>query len=151
MTSEARLTAEDERTPAELEWRMPVPKPERTMLPVSAPPRVNDWRAVVWSDPAAVKKEAPVVPAETEAVGVPEFIFNTENLAEAVDTPPTSRSRVELLGVRIPRLSFCVHLEEAVPMAPLHEVQAGALAPETRQRPEVAVVAPATTPVPEVA
>ena len=38
------------------------------------------------------------MPADTEAVGVPEFMFRTANLAEAVVVPPTRRSRVELLG-----------------------------------------------------
>ena len=38
-----------------------------------------------------------VVP-EMLAVGVPELMFRTANLAEEVADPPTSRSTVEFLG-----------------------------------------------------
>ncbi len=83
-----------------------IPEPlrgERVMLPVVAPPMVRvlflrDW--MTESPPRA--RPAPVATAETEAVGVPESILRTANLAEAVDTPPKSRSVVVFSVDRAP-------------------------------------------------
>ena len=63
-----------------------VPEPERgskVMLPVVDPPkvRVAFWRDCI--DPAP-ERTSPVVVADTEAVGVPEFMFRTANFAEVV-------------------------------------------------------------------
>lgn len=42
--------------------------------------------------------------------------MRTANRAEAVVVPPKSVSRVEILGVSVPRESFCVHLDAPPPV-----------------------------------
>src|SRR3989304_4137659 len=73
------------------------------MFPVSPPPRVRVCLAVVAIVPCALRDNAPLVPAETEAVGVPEpVILITANLAEAVVEPPSKRSFVIWSGASAP-------------------------------------------------
>ena len=83
---------------------------ERDMFPVVLPPRVNVWLAVVAKLPAAVKYAAPVLPAETEATGVPPATFRTANLAEVLEIPPIRRSRVLFVGDRVPVVVLSTHL-----------------------------------------
>ena len=59
------------------------PPGESTISPVFVSPRVKVCLAVVARVPEALRYAPPAVPAEREAVGVPEFMFNTANLAEA--------------------------------------------------------------------
>ena len=75
----------------------------RTMSPVELPPRVRVWELVVPRLPVPVKNVlfAPL-PAEMEAVGVPELTFMNANLDEEVEFPPRSRSRVRFPGARAP-------------------------------------------------
>src|SRR5581483_115470 len=84
--------------------------------PVVVPPNVNVWFAVVCNAPVAVRKVPPAVPADNEAVGVPPATFNTANFAkivveELVADPPTRRSKVLLVGNRIPFAESRTHLE----------------------------------------
>ena len=69
-----------------------------TILPVVLFPMVSDCLAVVASVPEAVKNAAPLVPAETDAVGVPLDTFKTANFAEELACPPIKKSTVELIG-----------------------------------------------------
>ncbi len=73
-----------------------------TMFPVVAPPRVKDCMAVVERVPVALRYDPPAAPAESVAVGVPELIFITANLADAVLCPPIAKSTVELSGTIAP-------------------------------------------------
>src|SRR3989338_8065032 len=66
---------------------------------------VND-NPVVEAPPIVMFLAVVPVPAETEAVGVPLFMFKTANFAEAEVVPPTNRSRVELPGYKAPRDEF---------------------------------------------
>ncbi len=60
---------------------------------------------VVPRKPSAVNDAAPFMPAETEAVGVPLLTFKIANFADAVEVPPTKRSKVLLNGETVPLLS----------------------------------------------
>ena len=77
-----------------------------TLPVVVVSPNVKDWRAVEASFPVASRYAPPAVPAETEAVGVPEFTFRTANLALAVAEAPTSKSSVVLKGNKAPEAEF---------------------------------------------
>ena len=70
------------------------------MFPVFVSPKVSVCLLVVARVPEAERYAPPVVavPAETEAVGVPEFMFKTANFAEVEDCPPMAKSTVELFG-----------------------------------------------------
>jgi len=84
---------------APLAVRAVVPPGESTISPVAVSPKVNVCLAVVARVPAAVRYAPPAVPAQRDAVGVPEFIFRTANLAEEDDCPPMRRSNtVAILG-----------------------------------------------------
>ena len=75
-----------------------VPPGDNCTSPVFTSPKVRVCLVVVAKNPAAVKNAPPAAPAETEAVGVPEFIFKTANFAEAVDVPPKAKSSLVLLA-----------------------------------------------------
>jgi len=66
-------------------------------LPVDPPPSVKFCALVVWSLPSAVKKLAPLIPAERDAVGMPELTLVNANRAEAVALDPRSKSCVWFL------------------------------------------------------
>ena len=77
------------------------------MLPVVDEPIVNVCLFVVPKFPAPVKNVLfPVVPAEIEAVGTPEFTFKKANLADALLCPPNVTSTVELFGNKSPAFWF---------------------------------------------
>src|SRR5579864_7000430 len=65
----------------------------KIIFPVLFPPIVKFWFCVVWITPAELKVKLP------EVVALPEFA-KTWNVAEAVDAPPTAKSRVVLYGER---------------------------------------------------
>ena len=71
----------------------------KLISPVVEVPSVKVCMFVVPNTPVPVRVVAfaPEL-AEMLAVGVPEFIFRTANLADEVDTPPTAKSKVELIG-----------------------------------------------------
>ena len=69
---------------AALAVRARVPPGASLTSPVLVSPKVKVCLAVVDRIPVAVRYAPPAVPAETEAVGVPELIFNTANLAKFV-------------------------------------------------------------------
>ena len=74
------------------------------IFPVVEPPKVNVCMAVVDKVPVALRYAPPAVPAETEAVGVPEFTFKTANLAEPDAVLPIKRSKVSFAGDIAPEL-----------------------------------------------
>ena len=74
----------------------------RAKFPVLVSPIVKVCFAVVAKVPVALKYAAPFVPADTDAVGVPELTLVTANFALAVDVPPTKRSTVLLIGAKAP-------------------------------------------------
>lgn len=82
-----------------------VPPEARTIFPVLVSPRVSDCLAVVAILPAAFMYKPPVVPAESEAVGVPPAMLVTANRALEVAVAPRSRSSVILTGVIAPAFS----------------------------------------------
>ena len=86
--------------------------------PVVSPPRVNVCFAVVCKVPAAVRYEAPVVPADIEAVGVPLFTLMNANLAEELAVPPISKSTVLLIGEIAPLAIFQFDDPEPLGQAP---------------------------------
>ena len=88
---------------APLAVRAVVPPGESCTSPVELFPKVRVCALVVPNTPNPVRKAA-LLPelADTEAVGVPEFMFKTANLAEAEELPPTRKSRVEFMGYRAP-------------------------------------------------
>ena len=82
------------------------------------------------------------------AVGVPELTFKTANLAEAVEVPPTNKSRVEFLSWAVPR-DCCQRMEE--PTAVAQEPNVGAPEPpESKQSPVVPAALVPNTPDPLV-
>lgn len=66
------------------------------MFPVLLSPKVKVCFAVVASVPVALRYAPPGLPADTDAVGVPELTFRTANFAEEVAVPPTNTSTVLL-------------------------------------------------------
>src|SRR5882724_1819340 len=84
---------------APLILKLLLPPTTRLISPVDPEPRVNVWALVVPKIPVPVKTVA-LLPelAEMEAVGVPPALLRKPNLAEAVEMPPTRRSRVEMFG-----------------------------------------------------
>ena len=74
----------------------------KLMSPVEAEPMVNVCLLVVKILPLASNERALLEAPEILAVGVPEFTPVKANLALAVETPPTRRSRVAILGKRVP-------------------------------------------------
>jgi len=69
---------------------------KKLILPVE--PSVRDWPLVVPSVPLPVRYAALLPVPEILAVGVPPATLVTANFAEAVEVPPTSRSRVVLFA-----------------------------------------------------
>ena len=95
-------------------------------------PIVKVCFAVVDNVPVAVTYNPPAAPAETDAAGVPEFIFNTANFADAVAVPPTNKSSVEFIGYNVPLLEL-----QKLVLAE-HAVHVGApLPPEVKHSPVV--------------
>src|SRR3989338_5657128 len=73
-----------------------------TMFPVSEVPRVRVCIAVVDNVPVALRYDPPAAPADSVAVGVPEFTFRIANLAEDEACPPIAKSTVELFANNTP-------------------------------------------------
>jgi hypothetical protein len=107
------LTAELESTPAAFVFTIPVPNPDKVIFPVVALPKVRDCFAVVARVPSAVIYILPLVPALTEAVGVPLLTPRTANFALDEVAPPTSKSEERLTGERAPLIRF--HFEAPDP------------------------------------
>src|SRR6185295_13413324 len=93
----ARLIAELDSSPVALACTTPVDRFATATLPELPPPKVRACFAVVWIEPAAVMNAAPLVPADTDAVGVPDATLRTANLADEVAVPPRMKSRDGLL------------------------------------------------------
>ena len=74
----------------------PAPNGVRVMFPVPDPPKARVWELVVPRLPAPVRKVLLLaVPADMDAVGVPELTFMNAKSADAVEVPPKSRSKVD--------------------------------------------------------
>ena len=69
-----------------------VPPGMRETLPVVAEPSCKVCAFVVPITPVAVWNEAPVVPAEKEAIGVPPALLRNANFALDVEVPPNNTS-----------------------------------------------------------
>ncbi len=83
------------------------------MFPVVAPPIVKVLFLTDCTVPSPESTRA-CVPEETEAVGVPELMFNTANLALTVAVPPRRRSWVWFLGWIVPEI-VCHRPKACVP------------------------------------
>src|SRR5437763_696388 len=71
---------------------------KKLMLPVLVSPKVKVCLAVVASAPLAERDKAPDVPAEMEAVGIPELTLINPNRALLVALLPSKRSCVVFLS-----------------------------------------------------
>jgi len=71
---------------------------KKLMLPVVPLPSCKVCLFVVPRTPVAVSDVAPIVPAETDAVGVPPATLVNANFALLVAVEPSSRSSVMLVG-----------------------------------------------------
>ena len=119
-----------------------VPPGESCTSPVELFPKVRVCALVVPNTPAPVRKAA-LLPelADTEAVGVPEFMFKTANLAEDEAWEPSKKSRVDVsFGVITP---FTMSQLDPAPAA--QEPQA-AVAPPKRHCADVPAVPPKVIP-----
>jgi len=79
---------------------------KKLMLPVEALPNCNVCLFVVPRTPVPVSNVALLpLPAEIEAVGMPELTFVNANFALPVDVAPSRRSSVGILSVMAPLVS----------------------------------------------
>ena len=77
-------------------------------FPVESPPSVRFCAPVVCSSPSAPRNAPCAAPPDNVAVGTPESIFNTANLALVVAAPHRNRSTVWLIGYSVPSVSLYV-------------------------------------------
>jgi len=75
---------------------------KKLILPVVPVPNCNVCLFVVPRMPVAVRDVAPIVPAETDAVGMPPATLVKANLADVVAVLPISRSCVVFLSKIVP-------------------------------------------------
>ena len=118
---------------APLAVRASVPPGVSCTSPVFVSPRVRVCLAVVARVPVAVNDAPPAVPAESDAVGVPELTLRTANLAEVEAVAPIKRSKVLLIGYKDPLVWF--HQLVALPKA--HDPHVGVPVPPDKRHWEV--------------
>jgi len=98
-SADARFTGLDDNTPLISEWIRPVPKPNKSILPVVSEPSVSVCLFAVPIVPVPVRNRAlPPAFAEIDAVGVPPATLLKANFALDVAAAPRSKSSVVFLS-----------------------------------------------------